>query len=104
MIETSDQLLFEASVNDLQRKFLHGIFTGSTELRDLFLSFPMIDIGNAAEVFSFETRSHLANIIGYSEVLLEEEEGELNAIQRERVHEIRSAGKQLLARINNMIQ
>lgn len=96
MIDCSDQLLLETALNDLQRKFINSIFSGAVELRDLFLSFPDFSLERAEEVINFETRSQLSGIIGYAEVLLDETEGELDAFQRAKVHDIRSAGKELL--------
>jgi signal transduction histidine kinase len=96
MIDSADEMLLETDLNDLQRKFINGIFHGAVELRDLFLSFPDFTMERAREVVNFETRSQLSGIIGYAEVLLDETEGDLNAFQRAKVHDIRSAGKELL--------
>lgn len=101
MIDISEELLLEPSLNDMQRKFLVHIYEGGIELRDLFLSFPDFTMERARELISFETRSQLAGVIGYAEVLLDETDGELTGFQRAKVHDIRSAGKELLNMLDN---
>ena len=99
MLDECDALLLETSLNDLQRRFVNNIFQGSLDLRDLFLTLPDVSHPRVREVMSFETRNNLSAIIGYAEVLLDEEDGELSVRQRHHVHAIRSAGKQLLQRV-----
>ncbi len=102
IIQNADDLLTNTTLNELQRKFIHAIFTVSSELRDLVISIPDLTWKKAQDILNYESRLHLASIIGYAEVLLDENEGELSAHQRERVHEIRSSGKQLLSRLASL--
>jgi signal transduction histidine kinase len=102
MIQNADDLLTQTTLNELQRKFIHSIFLVASELRALVISIPDLTWKKAQAILNYESRLHLASIIGYAEVLLDENEGELSAYQRERVHEIRSSGKQLLSRLNHI--
>lgn len=102
IIENANDLLTRTTLNELQRKFIHAIFTVASELRDLVISIPDLTWKKAQEILNYESRLYLASIIGYAEVLLDENEGELSAYQRERIHEIRSSGKQLLSRLNTI--
>lgn len=100
IIAAADELLTNTVLDDeLHRKFIHSIFTHATEMRDLLITIPDLTWHKARELLSFETRSHLASIIGYAEVMLEEEEGYLSDPQRELLRLIRSAGKQILKRL-----
>ena len=97
IIHQSNTLLLDTDFNDLQRKFIHTIYTSSTNLRDLFLSILDLQTDSLREFVSFETRSSLASIIGYAEELLDEEEGKLSSHQREVMFEIRTDAKQIEA-------
>lgn len=97
IIVSADELLTSTVLDDERhRKFIRSIFDDATGMRDLVLSMPDLAWGHAHEIFSYESRSHLASIIGYAEVLLEEEEDLLSSQQRDRLRLIRSSGRQIL--------
>ena len=52
---------------------------------------------------SHELRTPLNHIIGFTELLLDEDFGELNEIQNEYLHDVHKSGEHLLALINGML-
>jgi signal transduction histidine kinase len=102
MISITDKLLTESNLNDLQRKFLVHISDETKELRMLILSFSDVNTEQAKEMMSYEGRSQLTSIIGYSEVLLDEIEGVLSDEQRDLLHEVHSSGRQLLIQLSEL--
>lgn len=100
IIVAADELLTNTVLDDeLHRKFIRSIFDNATEIRDLIVTIPDLTWAQAREMLSFETRSHLAAIIGYAEVMLEDEEGYLSDEQRELLRLIRGGGKHILKRL-----
>ena len=100
-----DKLLIEENFNDMQRKFLFNIATGAHDLRSLLLtSAPVASLEKSREVMSFDGRSYLSAIIGYSEELLDEVEGELTDEQRDLLFEVRSSAMQLLSDLESSIE
>jgi hypothetical protein len=84
----------DSELNFYQERFVDAMLRAAVTMRDLIISIP--DIGNAREILSYEARSNLASIIGYSEVLLDQVEGKLTATQQRHVQAIRANGAQLL--------
>lgn len=103
MIEHANNLLLRTTLNELQRKFVHAILEGSTQLRDLVITLSEITIESVRQVFDFEARSQLTSIIGYAEVLIDGDEGQLSNQQYKLVVEIHTAGKQLFDAIVSTI-
>lgn len=106
VVDASDYLLRETILNNLQRKFIHSIHTVAIDLRQLILMTPddFLTQDRARELFSFETREHLASVIGYAEVLGEKAEGPLNEVQTELVTIIESNAIQLFDIVSNVIE
>jgi hypothetical protein len=106
VIDASDYLLQETILNDLQRKFLHSIHSVAVDLRQIIMMTPdeFLTHERARELFSFETREHLASVIGYAEVLSEKEEGPLNDVQAELITIIESNAIQVFDTISNIIE
>ncbi|MCI0711134.1 MAG: hypothetical protein L0154_13335 [Chloroflexi bacterium] len=102
MIAITDKLLTETTLNDLQRKFLYNISNEANELGKLIVTMADVSLERARHMMSYEGRSHLTTIIGYSEVLLDEIEGELSHEQRDLLHEVRSSGRQLLVQLSDI--
>lgn len=105
VLDSSDYLLQETILNDLQRKFVHNIHNVAEELVQLIISTPsdLLTIDRVREVFSFETREMLSSMIGYAEVLESEEEGELARSQQQHIENIRVNATELLEVITNLI-
>jgi hypothetical protein len=100
IITAADDILTKTALDDeLQRKFIHSIFTVATDMRDLVFATPDLTWDKARIIFSYESRQHLASIIGYAEVMLEEDEGVLNNDQRRRLITIHKNGKVILKRL-----
>lgn len=104
VIAVVDKLLTEETFNEMQRTFLFNIATQAHELRSLLLTVPAISLEKGRQLLSFEGRSHLASIIGYTEELLEELEGGLSDEQRELLLEVRSSSLQLLSQLESTIE
>lgn len=105
VLDSSDFLLQETILNDLQRKFVHNIHNVAEEMRQLIVATPpeLLTIERAREVFSYETREILSSMIGYAEVLQSEEEGELDRTQLQHIENIHVNATELLDVITNLI-
>lgn len=100
IISAADAILTTTVLDDeLQRKFIHSIFTVATDMRAMVVATPDLTWDKARVLFSYESRQHLASIIGYAEVMLEEDEGVLNDDQRQRLITIHKNGKIILKRL-----
>jgi signal transduction histidine kinase len=86
----------------IQLKFLHTIHSDAVQLYDVVVSLPDLTWERAKEVLSYESRSHLASIIGYAEILLDEADGPLTDKQKEIVERIDASGRRLLSRLSDM--
>lgn len=83
-----------------QQRMAEAMLQAAHALHDLLVSLPDMEAANVKKLLSYEARSHLASIIGYAEVLLDEEDEEaLCDKQRAQAQAIRSAGKQMLNQI-----
>lgn len=106
VLESSDYLLQETILNDIQRKFIHNIHHVAKELQHLIVMTPpeLLTLDRAREVFSYETREMLSSMIGYSEVLKSEEEGDLDLSQQEEMANIHVNATDLLDVITELIE
>jgi hypothetical protein len=102
IVAATDELLTQATITDLQRKFALSIASEAKELHSLIVTIPDGAIEQAKQMLSFDGRSHLTSIIGYAEVLLDEVEGELTDHQSDLLYEIQANGKQLLVQISEL--
>lgn len=83
-----------------QQRMAEAMLQAAHALHDLLVSLPDTETANVKKLLSYEARSHLASIIGYAEVLLDEEDEEaLHDKQREEAQAIQAAGKQMLNQI-----
>jgi signal transduction histidine kinase len=103
IVDASRTLLSDTMLTVMQEKMLQSIHTVSFDMFDLIVSIPDLTWDRAAEIFSFETRSNLASIIGYAEMLLEEEEGPLDESQHELMDAIHASATQLVDRLTRML-
>jgi signal transduction histidine kinase len=101
---TADVLLLETDLNDTQRRFLQAVYDAAKTMLDMVVSFPTIDNERAFEVFAYEVRSLLASMIGYVELLLDEDDGALSESQRVSVNRIRAAGKQIVRSLPEVME
>ena len=103
---SSDVLLQETILNDLQRKFMNSIHSVAHDMQQLIVMTPseVLTIERAREMFSFETRELLSSMIGYAEVLDSEEEGELTELQHQHIANIHANAVELFEIINEIIQ
>lgn len=77
----TEQLLREGDDNDWQRTTLLHIDSECRALRDLLLSLVNFRAERARALLSYDGRTHLTNIIGYVEDMLEDESPEQRAQQ-----------------------
>lgn len=113
MTDISERKLQEARNRELQKKLINfnrklenKVRERTAELRDA------MDKANLAvrtrnaflASMSHELRTPLNSIIGFSEVLLEETEGPLNATQKSDLHEILESGHHLLKLLNQILE
>lgn len=103
IIQASEELLTHTELDELQRKFVLTIHTLATQLRDMVFSIPDFSWERAREIFSFETRSHLNTIIGYSEELLDLAGDSINEEQQNLVRHIENSGRTLLDSMTRLI-
>ncbi|MBL8164771.1 MAG: hypothetical protein JNJ61_22490 [Anaerolineae bacterium] len=86
----------DGALNVEQERISNLIASAAESMSEMVVSFPEDMSNSAQEIFSFEARSSLATIIGYSELLLEAVDGGLNDAQRQHVRDIRTAGSRML--------
>jgi hypothetical protein len=86
-----------------QERVVSSIYEVTRKLYDLVISLPDVDSTSVQTLLSYETRSHLASIIGYIEVLLDEHEDPLTLKQVEYARTIQSNGKHVLVLVNQML-
>lgn len=103
-LEATDYVLVRTTLNELQREYALKMLSVATALRDLVITTPEGMIELAPAFFSFEVREQLNALIGYAELLLDESDGELSNRQREALHEARSASKQLLLYLTQLVE
>jgi hypothetical protein len=105
IIQNSDTLLSQdyGLLNTIQERFIESIMGVARDLQTLFASMSGLSNEAAVELLSYETRSHLASIIGYAEVLLDQTEGALTDEQNQFVQQIRANGTQLLTYVTNLL-
>lgn len=102
MHHTCDTLLRESTLNELQRKFLAAIADEIRELQTLIITVPDVKWARAQEMLSYEGRSRLSSIMGYADVLLEEDDGSLSADQRAALDDVRAKGWEILVRLEDL--
>ena len=98
----TEKLLQEDTFNDMQRNFLMNINKEAKAFQMLVLATSDTNDDQSTQVLSFEGRSHLNNIMGYAEELIDEVEGELTDEQRDLVFEVRSSARQLIEMLDKM--
>jgi K+-sensing histidine kinase KdpD len=104
--QSCEVLLSEAGglLNVYQERVVISIRQVTSDMQDLLISLPDLNSANTHDLLSYETRSHLASIIGYSEVLLDEEDGSLSDTQKQHVQNVRTAGKRLLGLVMQLLE
>lgn len=91
-----EALLAAQTLNVAQERMIQAIIMAAQTMADSIISFPDEPLEQSSAVLSYETRSHLASIIGYAEALLDGTEGVLTEPQAEQILMIRAYGKQLI--------
>lgn len=102
-IRQAAEAVLETELDDLQRNYIEATRDSARGMIELIVSFPAVEWERGREVFSYEARSHLSSIIGYAELLLDEDDGPLSEHQRVNIHRIRTAGKHLLRLILKVV-
>jgi hypothetical protein len=90
---------FDEAETPLLHRFAQGILFNAERLQHVFISLDGLDATLARPLMDFEMRSHLASIIGYAEVLLNELDAPLNDDQRQHAQAIRTHGETLLRQV-----
>ena len=96
IIELCNTLQGETLLNIQQETLVDTIKGVARDLFDVVISVPDLTWDKAREILSYEAREHLASVIGYAELLLEEEDGPLNDLQGDYLLQIREDGGYLL--------
>ncbi len=101
ILNAADALVEDAytSLNAQQSQCIYAVRQVAEHLQQWVASMPELNSTSARMVLDFETRSHLASIIGYAEILLDQDEGPLTEQQQQLVHQIRTSGKLVLHRL-----
>ncbi len=105
IINSAEMLIADESdgvLDPLRQKFVHSIHTDAVRLYDLVVSIPDLSWQKAREMLSYESRSHLASVIGYAEILLDEADGSLTDNQKQLVDHIHSSGSHLLSLLSDI--
>lgn len=102
ILERCDVLLAETSLDFSQERMITAIKSVCREMVDLVISVPDLTWDKARELLSYEARSHLATVIGYTEELLDESEGSLDETQQIAVTDIHEAGVYLLEQLTQI--
>lgn len=102
--DTANDLLLETDLDDIQRGYLQITYDSTRTMLDMVISFPGLDSHRAVQVFSHEARSYLASIIGYAELMLDEDEGLLVEEQKDRLRSISATGKYLTRLLNETLE
>lgn len=105
-ISTSETLLNKTTLSDRQRQCIVNIADEAHALHDMVIALEGLPLQHVQQTVSYEGRSHLATIIGYSEMLLEDDEihNELDANQRDLLSEIQANGQELLNWLNKIVE
>ena len=96
----AEHLLADTDLSFEQEQIVQSVHHVAREMVELVVSIPDLTWDKAREVFSFESRSHLASIIGYAEVLLDD--SKLDSQQVEYVKQVQSSGKHVLSRLASL--
>ncbi|MEQ8675926.1 MAG: hypothetical protein RLP44_26785 [Aggregatilineales bacterium] len=96
---TCEVLLSETELDFMNEQIVQSIYHVAQLLTELVISVTDFTGDKAREVFSFESRSHLASIIGYAEVLLDDDDALLKPPQIDLIQQIRDSGKILLTQL-----
>jgi hypothetical protein len=85
-----------------QIRALEAITTSAQEIEKAMII--LFDPSEQAKtLLSYETREHLAAVMGYTEMLLEGGDGAFNPTQIQRLHHIRASGKMLLVWLDDFL-
>lgn len=95
-------LLEETNLTLPQEKSVLSISTAAHDLVSLIISVSDLHMDSVYAVFSYEGRSALASIIGYVELLLDEEEDPLYDAQRDLVRSIDAQSRYLFDHLAQM--
>ncbi len=98
-------LLSATELSFQNQQIVQSIQDGTQQMIELVASIPDLTWEKAREVLSFESRSYLASIIGYAEMLLSDVEDDiepgdqLTPEQMALVHKVRQQGKTVFNRL-----
>ena len=72
LLVNTDTLIHKTILTDTQRQFAVNVQGSTEQLSDLILIIPNFPSERARQLLDYEGRSHLNNVIGYPEILLDE--------------------------------
>jgi signal transduction histidine kinase len=104
VLELSDELLASGELNDEQTQIIQSVLAVVYGSRDFVVTMPDHFSDDDKAALSYEMRSGLNTVIGYTEMLLDGSSGPLGAASEKHVLTIRSSGRfmlGLLARLLN---
>jgi signal transduction histidine kinase len=104
MQDAAHQLRSKTDWNFAQEQFISALATEINSLLSLIFVVPDDMLAGARQLVSFETRSHLASIIGYAEMLLDEDDGPLSDEQKNLTDQIANGGKSMLSSLITLEQ
>lgn len=101
MLDAADGLRQDVddALNTVQSRVVEAIHRTAKDLYETVISIPDVTWEKARKRLDYEARSHLASIIGYAEVLLEQNDGAINDDQRIHLQRIRAAGLDVIRQL-----
>lgn len=102
--DSARDLLTKTTLTFAQERIVQSIENVAKTMLEMVIGVPDFTWETATEVLSFEARSHLASIIGYAEVLLDEEDNDMPLTEQQSayINTIRKDGRQLLIRLTKL--
>jgi len=102
--DSARDLLTKTRLTFAQERIAQSIENVAKTMLGMVIGVPDFTWETATEVLSFEARSHLASIIGYAEVLLDEDNNDMPLTEQQNayINTIRKDGAQLLIRLTKL--
>ena len=102
--DSAQGLLTKTTLTFAQERIVQSIENVAREMLEMVIGVPDVTWETATEVLSFEARSHLASIIGYAEILLDEDDNDMPLTEQQStyINIIRTDGRKLLIRLTKL--
>jgi hypothetical protein len=97
-------MLRDSAFNATQQHYLNAIASEAQAMLKMMSTLPDVSIERVRRTLDFESRSHLNVMIGFCDALLDEEDGELDDIQREQLNDLLNRSYELLSHLTEMAE